>query len=95
MAKVVKRKLSLIRVLPVKGPSGGWEVRFVKMYNAQNEPVEVIGKAAEYATKGAAMSRAKVAIADWQYVTLRIHRKDGTFQREYTYPRSADPKSKG
>lgn len=36
---------------------------------------------------------AKVAKADPNPVTVKIHKADGKMQEERTYPRSADPKS--
>ncbi len=49
------------------------------------------------ATKAEAIKRvAAAAKKDSQPVSVRIHKGDGTFQEERTYPRSADPrKSKG
>lgn len=48
-------------------------------------------------TKVAAVKRtAKVAKADPAPVTVKIHKADGKFQEERTYPRAADPRgSKG
>jgi hypothetical protein len=48
-------------------------------------------------TKRAAVKKvASVAKKDPQPVSVRIHKRDGQFQEERTYPRSADPpKSKG
>lgn len=39
---------------------------------------------------------ARIANADEQAVTVKIHKQDGRIQEERTYPRKADPKrSKG
>jgi hypothetical protein len=48
-------------------------------------------------TKAEAIKRtAEVAKRDRQPVSVRIHKVDGTFNEERTYPRSADPRrSKG
>ena len=44
----------------------------------------------------AVQNTAKVAKADKQAVTVKIHKVDGKIQEERTYPGSADPsKSKG
>jgi hypothetical protein len=49
------------------------------------------------ATKAEAIKRtAAAAKKDSQPVSVKIHKADGTFQEERTYPRSADPRrSKG
>ncbi len=49
------------------------------------------------ATKAEAINRtAAAAKKDTQPVSVKIHKADGTFQEERTYPRSADPRrSKG
>jgi hypothetical protein len=48
-------------------------------------------------TKAEAVKRtAEVARKDPEPVSVRIHKSDGKFQEERTYPRSADPRrSKG
>jgi hypothetical protein len=49
---------------------------------------------AKGATKDAAVkATAKVAKADPQAVSVRIHKVDGKIGEERTYPRSADPRS--
>lgn len=50
------------------------------------------GKTKEVAVK----NTARVAKADPKPVSVKIHKQDGTFQEERTYPRRADPpRSKG
>lgn len=46
--------------------------------------------------KGAVKKTAKLARKDPKAVSVRIHKKNGRFQEERTYPRKADPRgSKG
>jgi hypothetical protein len=67
--------------------------------------IDVVRKGDEWVgeTKGGVVSRgetkveavqntAKVAKADADAVTVKIHKEDGRIQEERTYPRSADPR---
>jgi hypothetical protein len=48
------------------------------------------GRLSSYPTKYEALMRAREIVTE-QQGSLKIHKPDGTFEEERTYPRSADP----
>ncbi len=76
-------------------------VKRIDVVKKGNQWVGETGKSKQVVSKGrtketAIRNTAKVAKKDPQPVSVKIHKVDGKFQEERTYPRSADPRrSKG
>lgn len=94
------RRRDLVYVKKLWRVKGEWEGKYMEVLYPQAKTFqEALNPIKGFQTKREAIKECEKVYGGGPMVeptSLRIHRRDGTFQEERTYPRAADPKkSKG